>query len=123
MDPDYLRDLFEPFGDIDIRRMFGGQGVYFDGLMFALVADGELYLKVDDTSKAEFSDAGSAPFTYTGKGKSVEMSYWRLPEDALDDPDAMKQWADLGYAAALRAKVKKSAKKPAKTSKKITKTR
>ncbi len=113
MDPDYLCDLFQPFGEIAIRRMFGGQGIYHDGLMFALVADGELYLKVDESNRDVFCGAGSTPFTYTGKGKAVEMSYWRLPESAIDDPDEMKEWADSAYSAALRAKAAKS-KSPAK---------
>ena len=104
MDPEFLADLFAPFGTVTVRRMFGGQGIYHDGLMFALVADGELYMKVDEASKAAFEAAGSAPFTYSGKGKPVQMSYWRLPEAAMDDADDLKVWAERAYAAARRAK-------------------
>ncbi len=84
--------------------MFGGQGLYADGVMFGLVADGEIYLKVDDETKADFSAAGSRPFVYDGKGRRIEMSYWRLPEMALDDPDAVAIWARRALHAALRSK-------------------
>ncbi len=92
--------------------MFGGAGLYRDGRMFGLVASNEIYLKVDDETVARFKDAGSRPFVYEQKGKSATMSYWRVPDDALDDPDRMKVWAELAYEAALRApQPKKRAKK------------
>ena len=51
MDPDYLRDLFSSFRPVTVRRMFGGAGLYADGVMFALWSSGgTLYLKVDDTT-------------------------------------------------------------------------
>lgn len=84
--------------------MFGGQGIYRDGIMFALVADGELYFKADDQSADRFQSVGSEPFTYKGKGKPITMSYWRLPDTALDDPEELRDWADLAYQAAMRAK-------------------
>src|SRR5215208_618131 len=64
--------------------MFGGQGVLFDELMFALEAGGELYLKADETSVGAFRDAGSRQFVYTKDGRPTPMSYWRLPDAALD---------------------------------------
>ena len=104
MDPDYLTDLFDPFGPVNPRRMFGGLGVFHNGVMIALVADGQLFMKVDDQTVSLFEDAGSSPFVYSGKGKPVQMSYWSLPEDAYDDPDMMREWAERAYSAALRTK-------------------
>jgi TfoX/Sxy family transcriptional regulator of competence genes len=43
------------------------------------------------------------------------MRYYRVPDEAMDEPEQMRHWARLGLAAALRkgtkpkAKVKKSA--------------
>ena len=104
MDEDFIHDLFAPFGEVRTRRMFGGLGIYREGIMFALVAGGELYLKADVETGARFREAGSEPFVYEQRGRPVTMSYWRLPEPALDDADELRNWAQLAYEAALRAR-------------------
>jgi DNA transformation protein len=117
MDPDAIREIFSEVGEIRLRKMFGGQGIYRGELMFALEIGGELYLKVDAESVATFQDLGSRPFTYTGRnGKPLAMSYWRLPEDALDDPDQAGHLAGLAIGAAMRARAKKPAGKTRKRS-------
>ena len=83
--------------------MFGGAGIYRDGKMFALVADGEVFLKSDNLLEPRFRAAGCRPFVYDKDGKGVAMSYWSLPEAALDDPEAVKDWAEAAFQAALRA--------------------
>ena len=88
-DRDWLRDLFAPFGPVALRRMFGGLGIYRDGLMFGLVVDGEIYLKADAETAPLFREAGSQPFRYQKGDRIVETSYHSLPEEALDDPDAL----------------------------------
>jgi DNA transformation protein and related proteins len=103
MDPEALQDLFQDFGSIRIRNMFGGQGIYRDEVMFALVSDGEIYLKVDEASRPAFAEAGSRPFVYEKDGRAVEMSYWLMPEAGFDDPGEAARWARLGLAAAVRA--------------------
>ena len=84
--------------------MFGGCGVYRDGVMFALVSDSEVFLKCDETTAPRFREAGCKPFVYEKNGKPVEMSYWSLPDQALDDREFLKVWADLAFEAARRAK-------------------
>jgi DNA transformation protein len=103
VDPDAIRDLFSGVGSVRIRRMFGGQGIYAGEWMFALEAGGELYLKVDASTVAAFRAAGSSPFTYESRGRRTQMSYWRLPHVALDDPDEATRWAHLALEAARRA--------------------
>lgn len=74
--------------------MFGGAGLYVDGVMFGLVADDRIYLKADETTVPRFAAAGCRPFEYaTRTGRRAVMSYWQMPEDAYDDPDALAQWA------------------------------
>jgi DNA transformation protein and related proteins len=116
MDAETIRDIFKAFGPVQIRRMFGGKGVYRDELMFALEADGELYLKADGESEAVFRELGSRPFTYSAKdGRTTIMSYWLMPESALDDADEAADLARLALEAARRSKAAsaKKAKKPA----------
>ncbi len=109
MDPEAIRDLFSGLGPIRIRRMFGGQGIYAGEVMFALEYDGELYLKADDGTVEAFRAAGSRPFVYEKDGRKVEMSYWRLPDAAADEPDEAARWGRLAIAAATRTQ---NTKKP-----------
>lgn len=99
-----LHDAFALFGAIEARRMFGGYGVYRDGLMFALVVDEVLYLKADEASAGSFVARGLQPFEYERSGKTTRMSYYAAPEEIFDDPERAKEWADRAYAAALRAR-------------------
>ena len=110
----FLEELFAPVGGVSLRRMFSGHGVFRDGLMFGLVIKDVLYLKTDAATEAAFAAEGSAPFTYTAKGREVRTSHWRVPERLLDEPDEFAEWARTAVAAAKRAETAKSkAKKPA----------
>jgi DNA transformation protein and related proteins len=121
MDGEGLKALFEPFGPVTVRRMFGGAGIYADGLCFAIEADGEVFIKTDPLSQASFLAAGSAPFTYVAKGKSRPTSYWSLPAIAHDDGDELRRWARMGLEAAQRAAAAKG--KPKRKSAPTTKRR
>ena len=103
---DYLLELLEPFGQVTARAMFGGYGIYHNQLMFGLVADDMLYLKVDDVNRKEFEERKLQPFVYVKQGKAMKMSYYQIPEEALDNSDEMCRWAELAYSAALEVKVK-----------------
>ncbi len=99
----FLEDLFAPLVGVRFRRMFGGLGIYRDAVMFALVADEVLYLKADDRTRGAFEDEGCAPFRYEARGKSVTMSYWRLPERLYDEPEEFREWALAAIGVAERA--------------------
>jgi DNA transformation protein and related proteins len=116
---DFIKEQFSDFGQVTLRRMFSGAGIYHDGLMFALIADDTLYLKADSASQGEFEALKLQPFTYSAKGeKQVSLSYWRAPEACLDDREEMTRWARMAFGAALRAQ--KSAK-PKSTGRKAVK--
>ncbi|MBN9081788.1 MAG: TfoX/Sxy family protein [Rhizobiales bacterium] len=111
-----LEDLFRPFGPVAIKRMFGGHGIYADGLMFALEASGEVYLKVDAESLPRFEAENLPPFVYETKhGQKHSMSYHLLPAAAYDDDDVLKHWARLALEAAYRAAGAKAGKARPKT--------
>jgi DNA transformation protein len=84
--------------------MFGGRALYSEGIAFALVISDEIFIKADRESEGALRAAGSAPFVYSARGKPVTLSYWRLPEDAIDDPEALARWARRGCEAAWRAR-------------------
>jgi len=93
--------------------MFGGAGVFYDGLMFALIVDDTLYLKVDDSNRGRFEEAGSRPFTFEKKktGTTMLTSYYELPETLFDEPDALREWGRESVDVALRVDAKKKPKK------------
>jgi len=97
-------------GPVHAKAMFGGHGIYREGLMFALVADSVLYLKSDDETETQFKVKGLEAFTYNKKGKIYAMSYYQAPEEALEDIDEMNLWANQAYGVALRAAAKKRKK-------------
>ena len=107
---EFLQDQLSRLGHVTVRRMFGGAGVYCDGLMFGLVSDDTLYFRVDDGNRGAFEAEGLAPFTYDGKGKTIQLPYWRVPERLFDEPDEMIDWARAALAAARRVAAKKKSK-------------
>ena len=104
---DYLLELLEDFGDVTSKRMFGGYGIFRDELMFGLVADSTLYLKVDEQNRPDFEALSLSPFMYMKKDRPVQMSYYQAPGEALDSAEAMNLWAHSAFQAALRAQKQK----------------
>ena len=111
----WLSELLEPLGKVSVRRMFGGHGVYLDGVFIAIVDGDRPYFKADAQSEGEFRAAGGEPFVFDSRGKHVETSYWSLPESAFDSAEDMRPWARRALAAAER---KKSARPPPRRSRK-----
>jgi DNA transformation protein len=113
MDAEFIRELFSSFRPVTIRRMFSGAGLFVDGVMFALVVDQAIYLKVGETNEPDFLREDLPPFGYTtSKGRRAVMSYRRMPDRLYDDPDELAQWAGKALQAAQRkATPRKSASK------------
>ena len=103
----YLHEVFSGFGPITTRKMFGGYGIYHEGLMFGLVADDSLYLKAGQETKQEFIDKDLPAFEYDKGNKKVQMSFYLAPEDIYDNPEEAIYWARLAYQAAFSAKSNK----------------
>jgi DNA transformation protein and related proteins len=101
---EFVLESLEPLRGVSARRMFGGRGIYKDGVMFALIAGDQLYLKADDGNRPAFEARGLQPFTYTAKRRPIQMSYYEAPGEGLDDPEILCDWAQGAYAAALRAR-------------------
>ncbi|MDA1098988.1 MAG: TfoX/Sxy family protein [Proteobacteria bacterium] len=108
----YIEDLVAPLGHVGTRRMFGGLGVFYRGLMFALIANDVLHFKVDEQNRPDYEAAGMAPFSYFRNGKKRGLnSYWTVPADVLDAEDEFLIWARGAADAALRADAAKGGKK------------
>jgi DNA transformation protein and related proteins len=96
---EYIIDLLHVLGPVNARRMFGGAGIYNDGVFFSLIADDVLYFKVDDGNRQDYTDAGMGPFKPSG---TYAMSYYEVPVGVLEDSDDLKEWATKAVAAAMK---------------------
>ncbi len=101
---DMILDLLTGMGPVSKRRMFGGAGLFMDGVMFALITGETLYLKVDERNQSAFEDLSLGPFSFERQGKQVALSYYEAPGECLDDPDVKTEWCQNAWQAAKRSR-------------------
>lgn len=107
---DYVVDLLAPLGTASYRFMFGGYGIYLDGLILGIVVDDVLWLRADEENRGDYEARGIGPFQpYPEKGMGT-MPYYTVPDDVFEDPEELLEWAGRAREAALRAQAKKAAK-------------
>lgn len=102
-----LEQLQRVLPAIRAKSMFGGVGIYSEELFFALIDDETVYFKVNDTNRGDFEERGLGPFRPFGD-EGETMQYYELPPDLLEDPDALRPWADKAVQVARQAKKKKT---------------
>lgn len=113
MDAEAVREYLAAFGPIDVRRMFGGFGLYANGVMFGIVAFDAIHLRADDLTIPDFTAEGCQPFSYTRQQTTIESRrLWKISERLYDDPDELAVWARKACAAAVRISLNKAS--PAK---------
>jgi DNA transformation protein len=121
----FVIELFEEFGPVNVRPMFGAAGIFADDdVMFGVVEDEHIYLKTDEDTRKAYAAEGVKPFTFMTKEKGeVVTSYCELPDRLYDDKDELVVWARRAYEVALRsptarkkqrAKAKAGARQPAR---------
>ncbi|MBI4478298.1 MAG: TfoX/Sxy family protein [Acidobacteria bacterium] len=103
----FVLDQLEELGGVVPRAMFGGVGLYRDGVFFGIIAGDELYLKVDDTNRPDYERAGSHPFK-PYPHRPVTMQYFGVPIDVLESPIELAAWAKKAVAAAERSSAGKA---------------
>ncbi|NIY76257.1 TfoX/Sxy family protein [Thalassospira sp. HF15] len=108
-----VTELLSPLGTIRPRRMFGGFGLYCDGMFFALVFDDVLYLKGDEQTQATYDKIGMARFVVPSQKAPHTIAYFEAPGEWLDDQDRLLEFAQMAFGAALRAQAAK--KRPKKS--------
>jgi len=102
-------DRLSPFAPVSSRFMFGGWGLFVEGLMFGLVDDGSVFLRADEVNRPTCEAAGQRQWVYEMRGKPTTLPYFSLPEDDFDDPEALRAWFEGARKAAIRnAKPKRS---------------
>ncbi|HUU63336.1 MAG TPA: TfoX/Sxy family protein [Dehalococcoidia bacterium] len=111
---EYVMERLECVGQVTARSMFGGVGIYFEGLFCALIAEDVLYFKVDDVNRADYEAAGMGPFRSGGQ----TMQFYEVPADVLEDEGNLRLWAGKALDVAGRRLVERG-KKKAKPKKKM----
>jgi len=103
---EFLIEQLSPLGEITTRRLFGGNSLYCDGIVFAVVANDTLYLKADDGNRSEFESSGLEPLHPFGDA-TKSMQYYEAPPELFEDQNALRRWGGGAVAAGRRAHAKK----------------
>jgi len=113
-----LEELFSVLPGCSVKRMFGGAGIFREGLMIAVsLGEGMIAMKADEINQPDYVAAGMSEWTYPHRsGKQMSMNYWYIPEHLLDDGDEFCIWAGKAFDAAVRMDLRK----PPKSRKRIT---
>lgn len=98
---DYVADQLTPLGPVQIKRMFGAYGLYFEGAMFGVIDDDTVYLRVDDETRPQYLERQMPALRPVRSDPSkVSQNYYQLPGELLDDPEQLQRWAERAIRAA-----------------------
>lgn len=110
---DFVLEQLAPAGRVTSRAMFGGVGLYLDGLFFALIDDDTLFFKTDEATRKRYEGADSKPFCPYPDQPDHSMGYWAVPAEVLEDSDELAAWAREAMGVALARKVRRPARRRA----------
>ncbi|MBD79853.1 MAG: hypothetical protein CL840_13140 [Crocinitomicaceae bacterium] len=105
----YIEQQLEPFGEYQAKSMFGGLGFFRDGVMFGAIMHGAFRLKGDETTAPDYAKYGKKEHEIPGK--KMKMPYYEVPQEIMDDPATLKEWAIKAWEIALKTKKPKKKKK------------
>ena len=114
---DFVLEQLAPSGRVTSRAMFGGVGLYLDGVFFALIDDDTLFFKTDEATRKRYESAGSKPFCLYPDQPEQSMSYWTVPAEVLEDSDELAAWAREAMGVALAKKRRRPARRRSGASK------
>jgi DNA transformation protein len=84
--------------------MFGGIGLYSEDLFFGIIARDTLFLKVDDTNRVDFINAGMQPFKPSGEDAGT-MKYYAVPLEVLESVAELERWTHRAIQVARNARL------------------
>ncbi len=95
-------DVLGGISNITSKKMFSGFGIYKDGIIFAIIADGDLYFRTDEKTRPDFKKYGSEAFSYPRAGKTAVLkNYWRVPEEIMEDKERVFDWVEEAVRASV----------------------
>lgn len=111
---EYVVDQLRELGCVTVKKMFGGAGIYYEGLIFGLLADDVLYFKVDDSNRSDYERAGMEPFQPFDE-KPMVMPYYEVPVDILESKELLADWANKALLASKNKYTKPKKQRLAKS--------
>ena len=100
---EYILDQLSALGPVRSRKMFGGAGIYYNDLFFALISDDRLYFKVDKTNRSDYEKAGMNQFKPFPE-KPATMPYFEVPPEILENRETLQAWAQKSITIAATKK-------------------
>lgn len=109
-----LERATEGLDGVTRKRMFGSEGFFVFGKVFALEWDDRLIFKLpDDATSRQFAALGAEGWSPTKKSKP--MSHWLIaPESFNDDDEATRTWAHKAYQLVKAAQAQAKPARPKK---------
>tara|TARA_B100001741_G_C16470535_1_gene559788 strand:- start:124 stop:471 length:348 start_codon:yes stop_codon:yes gene_type:complete len=104
---DHALDLLHEEEGISYKRMFGGFGLFKNEISVALILDSGIYMKVNNSNKQDYVNAGSIPFSYVRNGKEIKLSNWLIPYEIMETEELFVEWFNKSYKAAIESKIGK----------------
>lgn len=116
---EFVIDQLASLGRVSVKRMFGGAGLYRDGVFFGLIDDDTVYLRVDDTTRLDFIARGQPALRpVRSQPDKISENYFQVPPDVLEDAEQFVVWSRRAITAAgsptAGAKRKRTAKRARK---------
>jgi DNA transformation protein len=100
-----LEEVLSDIEGLTSRGMFGGYGLYKNGVIFGMIIEDQLYFKVNDTTRHEYIQKESKPFMYEGKNKKqVSLNYYTVPSEVMEDREEIQLWVEKAYSVCKSAK-------------------
>ena len=88
---EYVLDQLHRLSGVECKHMFGGFGLYCNGVFFGIIADGSVYFKTNATTVEAYKERGMQPFKPFAK--QTFKNYYEVPEEILGDDDELAGWA------------------------------
>jgi DNA transformation protein len=107
---DYLEYVLEQISlvrGVTTKKMFGALCLFHQARAFGIIDDDMLYLKVDDSNRTDYEEAGMKQFTPDPSKPQYKMNYYEVPVDVLEEREALRDWAMKAIAVAKKITAKK----------------
>ena len=108
---EYILDVLSLCDNITAKRLFGGYGLYQNGIIFAIIVENELYFKVDESNINLYQNLNSEPLTFHAKRKAITMSYWKVPDEIIENKELLVTHLELAVLASAKTRNTKKQEK------------
>jgi DNA transformation protein and related proteins len=110
----YILEQLEGLGAVRSNRMFGGVGLYGDGLFFGLIDDDTVFFKTDGRNLGDYVSRDMPRFMPDPARPAATLGYYQVPADVIEDPETLVTWARKSVAVALASQAAKAARNRAR---------